>query len=145
MLNIAPIEKADLEELAELYWELCGRETNMNRLNSNFEEIERSPNYCLIGVKDAQRRLLGSVMGICCMDVVGECQPFVVIENLIVGRNARGLGVGKLLVSGIEAWARERNCYYITFTSLAKRKSAHDFYEKIGYPKGVVEGFKKYL
>lgn len=145
MTTIVRIEEPDLEELAILSQELCGRETNITCLKENFEKIVRDPNYLLIGAKDARNRLIGSVMGIICMDFVGECRPFVVMENLIVDEKARGLGVGKLLVSYIEDRARERNCFYLTFTSLAIRTEAHAFYEGIGYPKGMVEGFKKYL
>ncbi|KYZ76744.1 GCN5 family acetyltransferase [Anaerosporomusa subterranea] len=145
MPTIVRIEGTDLKELAALSQELCGREANIACLKDTLEKIVHNPDYILIGARDDQHRLIGSVMGIICMDVVGDCRPFVVLENLIVSERARGLGIGKLLVSYIEERARERNCYYIMFASLAKRKEAHRFYESIGYAKGVVEGFKKYL
>ena len=145
MPTIVRIQESDLEEFAALGKELCGRETNTIHLKDNFYKMVRNPDYLLIGAKDEQQRLIGSVMGIICMDIVGDCRPFVVLENLIVSEKARGLGVGNLLVRYIEDYARERNCYFITFISLAKRKEAHAFYETIGYAKGVVEGFKKYL
>jgi GNAT superfamily N-acetyltransferase len=145
MLTIVPLEEADLKQLAGLSRELCGREANMTCLKDSLAKILGNPDYILIGAKDDQQRLIGSVMGIVCSDIVGDCRPFVVLENLIVSEKARGLGIGKMLVNYIEERARERNCYYIMFTSLAKRKQAHRFYESIGYAKGVVEGFKKYL
>lgn len=145
MPTIVPIQKSDLNELADLSRELCGREVNRSRLAASVAKMLANPDYILIGAKDDQQHLIGSVMAVICMDIVGDCQPFAVMENLIVSENARSLGVGKMLVAAIEHQARSRNCYYLMFTSLAKRTQAHRFYEHIGYAKGVVEGFKKYL
>lgn len=145
MPTIVQIEGTDLKELAALSQELCDRETNMSCLKDTIAKMIDNPDYILIGVRDDRHQLIGSVMGIICMDIVGDCRPFLVLENLIVSEKARGLGIGKMLVKYIEERARERNCYYIMFTSLTKRKEAHRFYESIGYAKGVAEGFKKYL
>jgi GNAT superfamily N-acetyltransferase len=145
MVAIEPIKASELQEFAVLARELCGRETDLSRMQENFGKLIQRPEYLLIGAKDEHNRLLGSVMCILCMDFVGDCRPFAVLENLIVSEKARGLGIGKLLVQYVEEWARERNCYYIMFTSLAKRKEAHAFYHRIGYAEGIVEGFKKYL
>ncbi|MFD2877411.1 GNAT family N-acetyltransferase [Paenibacillus rhizoplanae] len=59
--------------------------------------------------------LLGSLMGIVCQDLVGDCRPFMVIENVVVSSRARRQGLGKKLMTAIEAIAHERDCYYIIF------------------------------
>ena len=145
MIIVEQLSEADLSEFTLLAQELCGRQTDSIKLSENFRKLSHKPEYMLIGAKDENNRLLGSAMGIICLDFVGDCRPFAVLENLIVSEKARGLGIGKMLVHYIENWARERNCYYLMFTSMAKRKEAHEFYQRIGYEKGVVEGFKKYL
>lgn len=89
--------------------------------------------------------LFGSVMGILCQDTVGECRPFVVLENLIVSPKYRKMGLGKRLIIFIEDWARENNSYFVMFMSLAKRTEAHAFYESLGYSQEISSGFKKYL
>ena len=124
MLTIVPVQASDLDQLAVLSRELCGRTVNMARL------------------RDA---VVGFVMAIICLDIVGDCRPFAVMENLIVAEKARGLGAGRMLVAAIEQQARDRDCYYLMFNSLAERKQAHQFYARIGYAKGIVEGFKRYL
>lgn len=144
MVTILPIKETDLAELAALTEELYGEKPSVANLEDRLSRIIKHPDYILIGAKSGQQ-LVGSVMAVICMDIVGECRPFAVLENLIVSETARGLGIGKMLVSYIEDRARERNCYYLMFTSSAKRKEAHRFYERIGYSKGIVEGFKKYL
>lgn len=145
MLTISFISSSDLGQLALLYEELTGTRTNMVLMESLYKKIANNTDYILIGAKDEEQRLVGSVMGIVCTDIVGKCQPFMVLENVIVSEKSRRQGAGRQLVKYIENCARERNCYYIMLVSLLKRKEAHDFYESIGYRLGVVQGFKKYL
>ncbi|MDU4961492.1 MAG: GNAT family N-acetyltransferase [Sporomusaceae bacterium] len=145
MLTIVPVQASDLDQLAVLSRELCGRTVNMARLRDAVEKMLANHDYILLGAKDAQQRLVGFVMAIICLDIVGDCRPFAVMENLIVAEKARGLGAGRMLVAAIEQQARDRDCYYLMFNSLAERKQAHQFYARIGYAKGIVEGFKRYL
>ncbi|HWR42935.1 GNAT family N-acetyltransferase [Sporomusa sp.] len=145
MLAISSMSSSDLGELAALYEELTGRKTNMVLMESLFKKITDNTDYILIGARDKEQRLVGSVMGIVCADIVGECQPFLVLENVIVSEKCRRQGIGRKLIQYIENCARERNCYYIMLVSLIKRKEAHEFYEANGYKSGVVQGYKKYL
>lgn len=145
MLTITFINSSDLGQLALLYEELTGIKTNMVLMEKMYKKIADNTDYILIGAKDEEQRLVGSVMGIVCTDIVGECQPFMVLENVIVSEKSRRRGTGRQLVKYIENCARERNCYYIMLVSLLKRKDAHAFYESLGYNLGVVQGFKKYL
>ena len=145
MISINTIELSDLEQYASLYEELFGSKTNLYQLEKMIIKISSNPDYILIKAIDDNKQLLGSVMGITCIDTVGECQPFMVLENLVVSEKSRRQGVGKKLVSYIEELARKRNCYFIMLMSLAKRKEAHMFYESIGYSKKISQGLKKYL
>jgi GNAT superfamily N-acetyltransferase len=145
MLTVSYLSAVDLEQLTSLYEELTGTKANMILMKKQFEKIINNPDYILIGVKDEEERLVGSVMGIVCNDIVGECKPFMVLENVIVSEKSRRQGLGLKMVNYIENCAKERNCYYIMLVSLIKRKDAHAFYESLGYKVGVVQGFKKYL
>jgi len=145
MISIKSIQLSDLEQYAALCDELFGSKTNRVQLEKMIKKITNNPDYILVGVQDDNKRLLGSVMGITCMDTVGECRPFMVLENLIVSEKSRRHGVGKKLVSYIEKNARERNCYFVMFMSLVTRTEAHMFYESVGYSKNLAHGFKKYL
>ena len=145
MITISPINSLDLGQLASLYEELTGIKTNMALMECRFKKIITNRDYILIGAKDKEERLVGSVMGIVCTDIVGECKPFMVLENVIVSEKCRRQGVGAKLIEYIEDCARKENCDYIMLVSLAKRKDAHTFYDSIGYKLGVVQGFKKYL
>lgn len=119
--------------------------TDIKKLREVFAFIDSNPDYALIAAKDKQGNLLGSMLGIICCDVVGDCRPFMVIENVIVRSACRGQGVGRQLMKHIEAWGRQRGCYYAMLVSSASRKEAHQFYTSVGYGQTPVQGFKKYL
>jgi len=84
-------------------------------------------------------------MGIICHDLVGECRPLMVVENMIVSQDYRRRDMGNRLMQEIEKVARRRKCYYIMFVSKGERKEAHRFYESSGYRLDAVKEFKKYL
>jgi ribosomal protein S18 acetylase RimI-like enzyme len=144
MIEIKKIEQSDLTDLSMIFEELSGKPTNFNLMFKNFEMMKRDNNYFILGAI-YDRKLVGSLMGIICYDLVGECKPFMVIENVIVSNKYRGQGIGKKLMLEIEKIAKERNCYYTMFVSGAQRKEAHKFYESLGYKLNEVQGFKKYL
>lgn len=143
-IQLRPIGGEDLDELAGLFQELTGESTDRIKMAENFRRMQANPDYILLGAQDGNE-LVGSLMGIVCLDIVGECRPFIVVENVIVAERSRGRGVGRRLMAAIEAEAVERGCLYIMFVSSASRKEAHRFYEAMGYGLDVVQGFKKFL
>lgn len=62
-----------------------------------------------------------------------DAEAFVVIGGLVVDRKHRCLGIGRALMDRAEIWARERGCSIVRLTSSATRKTAHRFYEDLGY------------
>ena len=62
-----------------------------------------------------------------------EADPFVVIGGLVVDRDYRRQGVGRLLMEHAEQWAREQRCSTIRLWSSSSRTAAHRFYEGLGY------------
>lgn len=145
MTRIEDITKKDLAALAGLYEQLIDMKTDMDQMVKTFDRIAANPDHILLGAKDAAGSLVGSLMGLVCNDLVGECRSFMVLENMIVDAAARGRGVGRALIGRIEEIGRERGCRYVLLVSAQQRTAAHAFYESVGYPPGTVQGFKKYL
>ncbi|MHA6530008.1 GNAT family N-acetyltransferase [Paenibacillus sp. BAC0078] len=144
MVIIKEIEADSLAALNMLYEELTGRLTDPQKLEAAFQTIKADSRYILLGAF-VEGELLGSMMGIVCQDLVGDCRPFMVIENVVVSSRARRQGLGKKLMTALEEIAHERDCYYIIFVSGEKRKEAHVFYEAMGYREEKVEGYRKHL
>lgn len=141
-LQLATVD--DLKSLAQLYEELIGEQTDFFKMKENFALMEVNPNYILLIAKE-DNLVIGSVMGIICLDIVGKCKPFMVIENVVVKSTWRGRGIGTMLMEELEEIGRKRNCFYTMFVSGGHRKEAHQFYKALGYDLDSVQGFKKYL
>ncbi len=144
MISIDPIEDEDLAELSLLYEELIGSPSDLLKMQAQFTILKSNANYRLTGIK-VDGLLAGSVMGIICQDLVGDCRPFMVIENVVISHKFRGLGLGRKIMNEMEAIAKRKDCYYIIFVSSAYRKDAHKFYESLGYKLDEVQGFRKMI
>ncbi len=143
MLSIENVSLDDVQPLAELYEELTGGPSNLEKMAQNLRRIKEDPDYIVLVAKE-EDLIVGSVMGIICLDLVGDCRPFMVIENVIVKGLWHGKEIGTQLMEEIEKIGSARNCYYTMLVSGGHRKEAHQFYEKVGYDSDV-RGFKKYL
>lgn len=142
------IELATLEDkprLAALFDQLASRPSILDRLEQELQHVLSRPEYRLIVARDKENNAVGTAMGIICQDLVGECRPFMVIENVVVDKAARGGGIGRSLMEDLERHAREKGCGYIIFVSGADRVEAHRFYASLGYELGRARGFKKIL
>lgn len=145
MLKIERIEITDLPQLAGLYDQLVAEKTDRNRMKETFINLAQRDDYYLLGAKTENNLLIGSIMGIVCLDLLKQGRPFMVMENLIVDSKWQGKGAGQLLLAEIESIARKRNCIFIQFCSSSYRQAAHKFYEACGYDLNEVHGFRKFL
>jgi GNAT superfamily N-acetyltransferase len=89
--------------------------------------------------------LIGSIMGVICGELYGECRPFLVLENMIVDKEYRNRGVGKALMSELEKIAVEKTCTQIILVTETNRIDACKFYESKGYSPNIHTGYKKKL
>ncbi|WP_145328829.1 GNAT family N-acetyltransferase [Paenibacillus xylanexedens] len=149
MITIKQIEPQDLPALNQLYHELMGTPPNEQQMNAQqmqktFQQMKKQGHYYVLGAYD-QDKLVGSVMGVECMDLMGSCEPFMVVENVIVSERVRRQGVGQKLMLKLEHIAKDLGCAYIILVSGDQRKEAHRFYEKLGFGDEKVQGYRKHL
>ncbi|WP_019424184.1 GNAT family N-acetyltransferase [Paenibacillus sp. OSY-SE] len=142
---IRKLKVEDVTQLAVLYAELDDRPINVEKMTTRLTRLNDDPDYLFLGAAGENGKLLGSVMGIICEDLTGDCQPFMVVENVIVTAEAHGQGIGMKLMSRLEEFARERNCHVMMLMSNVKREGAHRFYERLGFSREVGYGFVKDL
>ena len=68
------------------------------------------------------------------------------IGGLVVAENQRDRGIGHLLMTGAECWARGKDCAAVYARSNMDREAAHRFYLKLGYDQVKAQGvFRKAL
>jgi phosphoglycolate phosphatase len=144
MLTVRETKREDLKELSLLFKELMGMECDEEKMNQTFRHIQNDESYILL-VAEEESKIVGTLMGIICYDLVGACEPFLVIENVVVKEDQRGKGVGKALLREIEKRAKVEKVNYSMLLSGVNREAAHHFYERNGYKGDVAKGFKKYL
>lgn len=143
-MEIVSLRAEDLEALAELYQQFWGEESSLEAMQATFRRLADNPNYLFLGAKE-EGRLVGSVLGIVCEELYGTCQPFLVVEDVIVDRHQRRRGIGARLMCELERLAAERGCGYIIFVTEAERTDAQQFYAALGYSPTAYRGFKKRL
>ncbi|MCL2576534.1 MAG: GNAT family N-acetyltransferase [Defluviitaleaceae bacterium] len=141
-MTIRDMEIYDLDFLSELYFQFWGEKSNVVKVRKKFSQLQENPAYILLcAVEDD--RLVGSVMGVICEELYGECQPFLVVENMIVDSSCRKKGIGKLLFAELEKQAKKRECSQILLVTESNREDACGFYESLGFHPTANKGYKK--
>ncbi len=143
-MQIAPVTEEDLPALALLYQQLQPNEPSLEKMREALPLVKSNPNQIVLGAKiDGQ--LVGSVLGIACQMLYGQCRSFMVVEDFVVDAAHRRAGVGTALLHETERFARERNCSYILLLTDTDREGAQRFYASLGYKTEPYKGFKKAL
>ncbi|MGA2162355.1 MAG: GNAT family N-acetyltransferase [Methanoregula sp.] len=141
---IRRLAEEDLPALARLYVQFWSEESSLGWMQETFRRLRDDPDYIFL-VADVDDEIAGSLMGIICEEIYGECRPFMVLEDVIVDREFRQQGIGSALMREVEAYAVSRNCNYIIFVSERERTDAVPFYRSLGYAPDSYRGFKKRL
>jgi GNAT superfamily N-acetyltransferase len=88
--------------------------------------------------------LVGTTDLITLPNLTHNATPYANIENVIVRRESRGLGIGRALVQHAVDRARAAGCYKVQLTSNVARGVAHDLYESVGFEPSAT-GFRLYF
>lgn len=134
----------DIPGLAQLYRQFWNEESRVEIMHEQFIKFQKNNSHILISAIE-NNKLIGSVMGVICEELYGDCKAFLVLENMIVDKNYRNKGVGKELVSKLEKIATNRNCTQVIVVTESNRTDACKFYESAGYSHDSHKGFKKKL
>lgn len=134
----------DLPELALLYKQFWGKESDLKSMKELFKILSDRDSHIMLSAID-DNKLVGSVTGIICDELYGQCKPFMVLENMIVDIRYRNKGIGKALIEDLERIALERQCTQIILVTEVNRNDACSFYEQIGYSRDTHRGYKKKL
>ncbi len=142
-MKIRELNETDLVQLAELYYQFWGDNSDVEKMKSQLQVIKTENNHIIL-VCENNGNIVGSVMGIVCRELYGECRPFLVIENMIVDRKYRQQGVGTRLLEYLEERAKERGCTQMILVTEKNRIDACGFYENFGFSTNTT-GYKKRL
>lgn len=62
-----------------------------------------------------------------------ESLPYCEINGLVIDKDYRGRGIGKILIEKAKQWAREKGNDTLRLRCNVKRKEAHLFYYRLGF------------
>jgi ribosomal protein S18 acetylase RimI-like enzyme len=132
----------DLTQLALLYKNFWNEDSDILKMEKTFEKLKNNDLYIFLCAIE-NNKVCGSIMGIICYELYGNCEPFLVVEDMIVGINYRRKGIGKKLFMELERLAKEKSCSKIILVTETDRKDACNFYESIGFDPIKNKGYKK--
>ena len=149
-MKIIEYEDKYLEDVKDLLVELeeyilTIDKDNLDRLHPDYrdkmaekdlEEVKSNNGKCYLAIDND--KAVGVIMGI-----VGsydeydyldyKCPKRGVVTELIVSKNVRSNGLGKLLMNKMEEYFRSINCEYVVIDVFAYNDLAIKFYESHGY------------
>ncbi|MDF2633727.1 MAG: acetyltransferase [Pelosinus sp.] len=134
----------DIPALAKLYKQFWDEDSCIEAMHQQFDKLDKTNTHVVLSAVQNEE-LIGSVMGVICGELYGTCQPFMVLENMIVHNQYRNQGVGKALIAELEKIAVHNNCSQILLVTESSRIDACKFYESAGYSPDTHKGFKKKL
>lgn len=138
---IRQLEKRDLLQLADLYYQFWGDHSDVDEMEKQLGFMQAENTHVVL-VYETDGVIIGSVMGVVCRELYGDCRPFMVVENMIVDQTHRRSGVGRQLLRELENAAKERNCTQLILVTEKDREDACAFYENYGFSKNTT-GYKK--
>jgi GNAT superfamily N-acetyltransferase len=136
--------KADIPALAQLYKQFWQEDSCIEAMDDEFARLGANEAYVLLCAVE-NGKLIGSVMGVVCGELYGNCQPFMLLENMVVDSGCRNRGAGKALIIELEEIARGKNCSQILLVTENDRADACAFYTSAGFDPDTHRGFKKKL
>jgi ribosomal protein S18 acetylase RimI-like enzyme len=143
-INIQRLKSTNISQLALLFRDFWNEKSDLQKMEGIFDLLKNNDNYIfLCAVKNNE--LYGYVMGIVCNSLYGNCEPFLILEDMIIDIRFRGKGIGKMLFTELENIARLKGCNQILLVTEEDRKGARSFYEKLGFEAGKHIGYKKRL
>lgn len=106
-----------------------------------FAAIDSDPAHLLIVVEDEVQRIVGTMQLTLLPGLARAGATRLQIEAVRVDERLRGNGVGSEMIRWAISEGERRGARLIQLTSDASRKSAHRFYERLGFTASHV-GFK---
>lgn len=141
-MYIDRLTASDLPELAKLYADFWDEPSSVEKMTETFRRIGNDDRYQFLVVRENEN-IVGSLLGIFCENLYGNCNPFLVVEDVIVSKQHRRMGIGTMLIKKIEEIARSKNCENMIFVTESNRDDAVAFYTSLGFEHDKYYGFKK--
>lgn len=132
----------DIDAVLELYAHLhpADEPASPAQLRATFEWILATDGLSLFVLERD-----GAVVATTYLNVIPNltrgASPYAVIENVVVDKAFRGMGLGKEIMAGTLAAAWEAGCYKVMLLTGSRRESTHAFYRSCGFDADAKSAF----
>ncbi|ESA35568.1 acetyltransferase [Leptolyngbya sp. Heron Island J] len=99
-----------------------------------FAQMQKYPSYTL-WVACLAERVVGTFALLIMDNLVHHSSPSGIVEAVGVAADLQGQGIGRQMMEVAIAQCRAAGCYKLTISTNLRRKSAHAFYESLGFTK----------
>lgn len=132
----------DLDSVFELLNELYENKIEYSKFAQKYKESLKDSNfYGIVAIKEYK------VVGVLISRVINRLakkKNILFIDDLIINKKYRNIGIGKLLIQNANTYAISKDCGALELTSMIQNVNAHRFYENNGFEKKQYK-FKKHL
>jgi len=148
---IRPATEADIPRLVQLYDDLAiteapiekGKQVSPDEYREVFSRIAADPNHHLL-ILEADGKVVATLVYILVPNLSHRACPWAIIENVIVDKEYRRWGLGRVLMDYALARSREAGCFRVQLCSSVQRAEAHLFYRSLGFEPSAY-GFRLYF
>ena len=145
---VRPAAAHDLSDLLHLYEQLGesplgGLAADSDKAKSLIEVIAAQRGRQLL-VAELEHHVVGTADLLIVPNLTHGGAPWAVVENVVVGQQARRRGVGRALMDDLVRRCKDAGCYKVQLLSNKRRTHAHAFYRSMGF-EAIAEGFRLYL
>jgi len=134
-IEIRPALRTELEQVLGLYRSLepgYRETTSLPVAEQIFDRFSQYPNYNLY-VALVEGKIAGTFALLIMDNLAHYGAPSAIVEDVVVGAESRGQGIGKQMMQFAMQRCREAGCYKLALSSNQKRVDAHRFYESLGF------------
>jgi GNAT superfamily N-acetyltransferase len=140
-MKISTGKEEHLPGILRLYKQLIPDEepTTLSKGKKTWKLIEKDNIKYFVALDES--KVVASAFIAIIPNLIGNGRPFGIIENVIVDKDYRCLGLGKSIMNKLIEYGKSQNCQYISLQSSNYRIDSHKFYESMGFDKDIKVAF----
>ena len=130
-MNIRPAKLSDYDELMKLYSQFVGDDKFGKKTEDSFVKVLSSKNN-FVYIAEDDNTLIGFI-AFSVRSVVRYPKPIGTLDEMYVLEQYRKQGIGRQFMDILEKKLRQLKCKGVFIEPRKDLKTAHEFYEKVGY------------
>ena len=139
-MTIRNLELKDLEQVFNLLNELYEGKIQYDVFNKKYRNNLQDNNF--YGILAEENDKITGVLISRLINRLAKSKDILFVDDLIVNKDYRRNGIGKLLLQNATNYAIDKNCETIELVSYITNENSHRFYESNGFKKQYYK-FKK--